>query len=560
MDKARDMLAGWLLEADTEDDITNDRAAVTDGDETAMINRWAEKMSTYDFPGIDRFDYIDYAAFGKFREISENRKAQYNAYDEMTRDVIIATAVSMYAEDATQYDTSGRIIWVDAEDAELAVYLNDLLELLNIPKMLYSIAYSLVEYGDVYLRLYKKPKENALEGKEDLHDSLGKISDAQSEREMKSLLEAMIDKDVDYEDYVEIVDSPEDHFDLVQKGKTCQFAVVNQAKGSKSEQVELFPPDQFIHIYIENTHIRDKEHFEFTTYDQETQTKRTHQYKVRRGKSMLYDIYAVQKEIQLLESSMLLGRISKTAMTRSISVEVGDMSKADVRKLTRRIKSAMESKLSIRKFTEGNGGQMRSYSAPGGFDNIVVNPTRNGKGALSMQTFGGDFDPKSLIDMEYFNNKRCGGLRIPKAFIGFDEAMGSNAGGSLTKLDSRYGRTVKMVQSCIIAGITDMLNLFLLHRGMEDKLNEFRVHMVSPTTVDDIDRDDLLMNRLNLISTFSQAIPEEATYRNKLISYMLTKYSGDPEINRIILDEADNPPPDEGADEDEGEEDEEDWG
>ena len=82
--------------------------------------------------------------------------------------------------------------------------------------------------------------------------------------------------------------------------------------------------------------------------------------------------------------------------------------------------------------------------------------------------------------------------------------------------------------------------------------------MVSPTTADDVDRDDLLMNRLNLVTSFAGAIPEEATYRNDLISYLLVKYSGDPEINRIILDAK---PPEENPEEEgeEGGEDEEDW-
>lgn len=527
-DKAREFLSDWL----TEDGTGNmDKLPVVDGTDDSMTSRWVQKLSEYDFPDIDNFDFIDYASFSKFREISENRRAQYNAYDEMSRDVIIAMALSMYAEDASQYDTMGRVIWVEAEDPELADFLNDLLELLEIPKKLRSICYSLAEYGDVYLRLYKKPKDGGSGSM--LHDNLGKISNASTSQEMEEILEAMIDRSVDYEDYVEIVDSPEDHFDLVHKGKTCQYAVVNQSAGSKSDRIELYPPDQFIHIYIENTHIRDKEYFEFTTFDQETREKQTHKYKVRRGKSMLYDIYSVQKEIQLIESALLLSRLSKTAQTRSVSVEVGDMSKLEVRKLTRRVKSALESKLSINKITDKQG-TLRSYAAPGGFDNIIVNPTRNGKGSLTMQTFGGDFDPKSLVDVDYFSNKRFGGLRIPKAFAGFDDMLGTSAGGSLTKLDSRYGRTIKMIQSCVIAGITDMLNLFLLHRGRENGINEFKVRMVSPTTVDDIDRDDLLMNRLNLISSFVGVIPEEASYRDELVSYLITKYAGDPEVSRIV--------------------------
>ena len=98
------------------------------------------------------------------------------------------------------------------------------------------------------------------------------------------------------------------------------------------------------------------------------------------------------------------------------------MPKPEVRKLTRRIKSALESKISIDK----NASSIRSYNSPSGLDNIIVNPIRNGKGSIQTQTIGGDFDPKSLLDLDYFNNKRFGGLRIPKAFLGWEESMGSS--------------------------------------------------------------------------------------------------------------------------------------
>ena len=503
------------------------------------------KMSETDFPDLDEFDFLDYGSFAKFRQLSNDRRLQYDAYDEMTKDIIISSAIQLYTEDATQYDTLGRVIWVESEDGELAKYLNDLIDILEIPKKLHAIYYSLVEYGDVYLRLYKKPKATSVENYD---DTFGQISGTQP------LLEGLIDTTVDYEDYVELVDYPEDVFDLLYKGKTCQFAVTNRNAGvNHQDRTELYPPDQFVHICIDNVHIRDREIFEFTTTHKETGEKQLHRYKVRRGKSLLYDIYAVEKEIQLLESSILLNRLSKAALTRLISVEIGDMPKPEVRKLLRRIKNSLESKLSLSK----TSGTLRSYNSPSGIDNIIVNPTRNGKGSISAQTIGGDVDIKSLIDLDYFNNKRFGGLRIPKAFLGWDEAVGSNSGASLTKLDSRYGRTVKALQNCVVYGITDLLNLFLLHRGYEDKINEFTVRVVSPTTIEDTDRDELELNRLNVISQFlSVAEQAEIPYKKELFNYLMSKYIGDPEINMMAIEHKDDKPE---SDEEEGEDSDNEW-
>lgn len=481
----------------------------------------AEKIKEMDFPELDAYQFVDQGAFSKFRELSSGRQAQYNAYDAMTKDIIISSALNMYAEDATQYDTLGRVIWVESEDPDLAEYLNGLVEILEFPRKLRSIVYSLAEYGDVYLRLFKKTKEG---------DSSG------------SLLEGL-DPNVEYEDYIEVVDNPEDHFDLVRNGKTCQYAVSNKEAGVyKRDRIELYPPDQFVHIYIENTHIRDREIFEFKTTTKNG-VEELHRYKVRRGKSLLHDIYAVEKEIQLIESSILLNRLSKSAITRLISVEVGDMPKTDVRKLLRRIKNQLESKLSV-SLNGNRSGSINSYASPGGVDNIVVNPVRNNIGSMNSQVIGGDYDPRTLIDLDYFNNKRFGGLRIPKAFMGFDDTLGSNAGGQLTKLDSRYGRTIKNLQSSVINGVTDTLNLYLIHRRGGQGVGNFTVRLVSPTTVEDTDRDDLLVNRLNIISQFMGVLESKpSTYKNEIIDYLLVKYANDPGLAEIVARHKDDPVP-----------------
>ena len=399
----KDYLPNFIKEAFNLNEATT--TVVNDAPQLSID--YKEKLGYTDFPEMDRFDFLDYGAFNKFRTLSTDRRIQYDAYDEMTKDIIISSVLSLYTEDATQYDTMGRVIWIESDDSDTAKYLNDLIEILEIPKKLRSIIYSVIEYGDVYLRLYKKPKDNTINKSES-------PLLAQRDDDSKLLLEHQLDLDIDYEDYVEIVDDPENVYDLLFKGKTCQFVVSSQTGTiNKQSRIELYPPDQFVHICIENTHIRDRENFEFWTKDKVTGEQQLHQYKVRRGKSLLYDIYPVEKEIQLLESSLLLNRLSKSAITRLVSVEVGDMPKPEVRKLTRRIKSELESKLSIDKAA----GNIRSYNSPGGLDNIVINTIHNGKGTLQTQTIGGDFDPKSLIDLDYFNNKRFGNSMVFQIII-----------------------------------------------------------------------------------------------------------------------------------------------
>ena len=121
--------------------------------------------------------------------------------------------------------------------------------------------------------------------------------------------------------------------------------------------------------------------------------------------------------------------------------------------------------------------------------------------------------------------------------MGYDEALGANAGGTLTKMDARYGRTIKRLQTCVVSGITDLVNLYLVHRGMSEKLDEFKIRVVSPTTVEDLDRDEQLQAKLGLVSGIMQYVQElPEVDAQKVLNYLLTNYLSDPSIADIIKD------------------------
>lgn len=91
-----------------------------------------------------------------FRTISEDRDTQYNSYDEMSTDSVIAAALEIYADDATAYDEKGRIIWVESDDENIAKAGNRLLDVLEIPERAWKHIYQACKYGDFYLKLFSK--------------------------------------------------------------------------------------------------------------------------------------------------------------------------------------------------------------------------------------------------------------------------------------------------------------------------------------------------------------------------------------------------------------------
>ena len=125
----------------------------------------------------------------------------------------------------------------------------------------------------------------------------------------------------------------------------------------------------------------------------------TKNYTVRRGKSILHDIYKTYQELKLMEDSLLLNRVTRSSIIRLLQVEVGDMPRSQVANVLRRLKQMMEQ----RNMMDKDQGTYRSQSGPGPIDNILYVPTYNGKGQISSTSIGGDVDVKSIADLDYFS-------------------------------------------------------------------------------------------------------------------------------------------------------------
>ena len=101
--------------------------------------------------------------------ISMDRDMAYNQVDDMCQDSRIASALEAYTEETARIGDDGRIVYVDSNDSDIGKMVTHFLDAMQIDKYIYSWAYSLIKYGDVYIRLYresdvhpneKKPKEN----------------------------------------------------------------------------------------------------------------------------------------------------------------------------------------------------------------------------------------------------------------------------------------------------------------------------------------------------------------------------------------------------------------
>lgn len=483
---------------------------------------------------------LDASALESFTTISNARDQVYQLIDTMCADSAVSSIVRTYAEDVCETADNGHIVWCESNDPNISKFINYLLNVMNVDKNIFSWVYCLIKYGDVYLRLFRESdyedplfkKENKNKVRSALNESVGlnSVFD-ENEPKNKDLDEAVrinIRSGTDrYSYYVEMVPDPGTMFELTKFGQTFgyievpnveqpigQSAYTGATAGLMSSQgpgafnfkygqsdVNIFQADDYVHACLEDNVSRFPETVELfidNQLDSEVKNRHpvSHAYTVKRGKSLLYDAYKIWREKALLESAVLLSRITRSGIVRKVAVEVGDMSKEQVQQTLRRVKELFEQRSAY-----NTDKAFSEYNNPGAVENFIYYATKDGKGAISVESVGGDFDPKQLTDLDWWNNKFYSSFGIPKQYFGWtDDGAGFNGGSSLTILSSVYAKGVKRVQNTILQAITDIVNLFLLDRGCKSYLNNFVLKMRAPVTQEEVSYRENFTNRVSAIS------------------------------------------------------------
>ena len=476
---------------------------------------------------------IDLSGINSLSQQATTRNEMYNIYDTMCEDGQISAVIKTYAEDATQRNAEGNIVWATSNDSNIAYLINYYIDSLNIDKNIYKWAYSLCKYGDLYIRLYRESEyDDAIFGK--------KNRNLTEDVKIKAFK-----KNDKYAHYVEMVTNPAEMFELTKFGKTVGFIkspvdgvivrsqnnidFMNYAYKFKRNDITIYPPTEFVHAAIEDNVSRYEESVNIFLNDSDYDNdNNAYSYTVKRGQSLLSNVYKIWRELQLLEASVLLNRVTKSSIVRLINVEVGDMPKENVAKTLMGIKQMIEQKAAI-----NSGSGMSEYTNPGPIENNVYVPTHDGVGAISTTQIGGDVDVKSLADLEWYLNKLYGSLQVPKNFFSQnDDAAGFNGGQSLTIISSRYAKTVKHLQNMLTQLLKDIFNLILLDKGLDSYINNFEVHIQPPVTQEDIDRMDNQSTKVQLSRDIMDMLSdiEDAPARLKILKSLMKNIVTDPDI------------------------------
>jgi Bacteriophage T4-like portal protein (Gp20)/Intein splicing domain len=246
------------------------------------------------------------------------------------------------------------------------------------------------------------------------------------------------------------------------------------------------------------------------------------------GTSMLDKIRRIWKQLLLAEDAMLIYRTSRAPERRVFKVFVGNMDDKDIEPYVQRVAN----KFKRAQVVDQTNGQVDMRYNQMAVDQDYFIPVRDMSQASPIETLPGAQNLGEIADIEYIQKKMMAALRIPKAFLGFEDVIGNGKG--LALLDIRFARTINRIQQSAIQELNKiaLIHLFLL--GLEDELNNFTLALTNPSGQSDLLRIESWKEKITMYkdATSDQSqmgiLPVSHTWAKKNILGMSD--------NEVILD------------------------
>ena len=379
--------------------------------------------------------------YSSYAQIQAARMGLFKDYETMEADSIIASALDTYADESTMKSAYGESLEIQSDNDQIKQILHNLFyDIMNIEFNLWPWVRNMCKYGDFFLYL-------------DISDKYG-IHNVVPMSAYEIIRAEGEDPENPYyvKFYLEAMEQAHPYF----------------ARTSTNKKIE-FENFQIAHFRLAN----DSNLLPY-------------------GKSMVESARKVWKQITLMEDAMLIHRIMRAPEKRVFKVDIGNIPPNEVDNYMQRIINKMK-KTPFMDDTTGD------YNLKFNIQNLTEDffmPVRGGDSGTSVESLPG-MQYETTEDIEYLKNRMLAALRIPKAFLGYEESLGSKA--TLAAEDVRFARTIERIQRIVTSELTKIAVVHLYAQGYTDEeLVNFELNLTNPSTIYEQEKIELWSNKVNL--------------------------------------------------------------
>jgi hypothetical protein len=210
------------------------------------------------------------------------------------------------------------------------------------------------------------------------------------------------------------------------------------------------------------------------------------------GKSTLEGARRVWKQLSLMEDAMLIHRIMRAPEKRIFKVDIGNIPPNEVDNHMQRIMDQMKK---VPYLDQETGDYNLRFNLQNMVEDFFL-PVRGSDSGTSIENLSG-LEWTGTDDIEYLRNKMMAALKIPKAFLGYDESLSGKA--TLAAEDIRFARTVERIQRIMVSELNKIAVIHLYSQGYRDEsLVDFTLELTNPSTIFEKEKIDVYKSKVEL--------------------------------------------------------------
>ncbi len=211
------------------------------------------------------------------------------------------------------------------------------------------------------------------------------------------------------------------------------------------------------------------------------------------GTSVLEKARRIWKQLLLSEDSMLVYRVTRAPERRVYKIYVGNIDDADVEQYV----NAIADRFKRMPIIDSQTGQIDLRYNQLANDQDYFIPVRDESAPNPIDTLPGAQNLDQIADIEYLRSNLFTALRVPKPFLGFEEATGE--GKNLALQDIRFSRTINRIQQSMLQELNKIAIIHLYLLGFEDDLDNFTLTLNNPSTQAEILKIEHLQLKVTLL-------------------------------------------------------------
>ena len=393
------------------------------------------------------------------------RPQLYSEYDVMDQDAIIASALDIIADESTLKNDMGEVLSIrSSNEAIQKVLYNLFYDVLNIEFNLWAWVRSMAKYGDFFLKLEIAEKF----GVYNVIPYNAYHIERQEGQNIKNPAEVRF--------------------------KYSPDGLVNPSSGMYSTPGQR---DNENGIFFENYEMAHFRLIGDTNY-------------LPYGRSYLEPGRKLFKQYTLMEDAMLIHRIARAPEKRIFYMNVGGIPPNE-------IDAFMQKTISNMKRTPHMDEKTGEYNLKYNMQNMMEDfyiPIRGNDTTTKIDTTPGlTYD--GITDVEYLRDKLFAALKVPKAFLGYDENIEGKA--TLAAEDIRFARTIERLQRILVSELNKIALVHLYSQGYRDEaLTNFDLSMQTPSIIFEQEKIELMKSKTELATALMEKnlLPTDWIYDN----------------------------------------------